>query len=106
MWNSKVNLAVACLAAGFLFANVIHRPRVDLNMDGAPPVSVPGYTGPIYDAKGKLVGYAQPRVVNLTSPIPQAVRESIKPVAQPAKLAATHPPQPHPLVTFKPLTLR
>ena len=66
MLKSKLLLAVAGLIVGFLFSNAIHRPRVDLNMDGAPPVSVPGYSGPIYDAKGTLVGYAQPRVVNLT----------------------------------------
>ena len=68
MQNSKPYIAIAGLLAGFLLSSMTHRPRVDLNMDGAPPVAVPGYTGPIYDSKGKLVGYAQPKVVNLMPP--------------------------------------
>ena len=59
-----VSLAAGCLLTSATFA-FIYRSPVDLNMDGAPAASVPGYTGPLYSAKGKLVGYAQPPVVDL-----------------------------------------
>jgi hypothetical protein len=65
MSNSRSYFAIAGLVVGFLLANFLHRPPVDLNMDGAPAVSVPGYSGPVYDAKGKLVAYAQPQIVNI-----------------------------------------
>ncbi len=68
MQTSKSFIAVVGLLAGFVLSRVSHRPPVDLNMDGAPPVTVPGYTGPVYDAKGSLIGYAQPKIVNLTLP--------------------------------------
>ena len=101
MHNSKPYIAIAGLLAGFLLSSVAQRPRVDLNMDGAPPVAVPGYTGPIYDGKRKLVGYAQPKVVNLTPPPSvsakmRASSPSITPHSTPRNLAAN----------LKPLTLR
>ena len=75
MQTSKSLIAMAGLLGGFLLSSAIHRPHVDLNMDGAPPVTVPGYTGPIYDAKGLLIGYAQPKMANLTPPGSVPVKE-------------------------------
>ncbi len=62
-WKS---LVAGCILA-FTTSAYLHRRPVDLNMDGAPAAMVPGYMGPLYSAKGKLVGYAQPPVVNLES---------------------------------------
>ena len=108
MQKAKLLIAAAGLFAGFILASAIHRPRPDLNMDGAPPVSVPGYTGPIYDAKRKLVGYAQPQIVNLMAPLPVMANATNKPERHPTpvKLSVKRPiigPQP---IALKPLTLR
>ena len=98
MSNSKSYIAIAGLVAGFLLASIQHRPPVDLNMDGAPAVSVPGYSGPVYDAKGKLVGYAQPQIVNinpqlsnLKEPVKRAVEPKLGSHVQAAHSAALKP---------------
>ncbi len=105
MKSSRLYIAVAGLIAGFLLSNVTQRQHVDLNMDGAPPVSVPGYTGPIYDAKGLLVGYAQPKIVNLTPPIVPATVAVVPNGPAHTKMAAARPvAEPHSGV--KPMTLR
>ena len=91
MKTSRFYIAVAGLMVGFLLSSVSQRPHVDLNMDGAPPVSVPGYTGPIYDAKGTLVGYAQPKIVNLTPPRVPATVAGVPSGPAHTKIAAARP---------------
>ena len=102
MPNSKSYFAIAGLIAGFLLASIQHRPPVDLNMDGAPAVSVPGYSGPVYDAKGKLVAYAQPQIVNI-NPQLSRLREPTKQSSDPklgGNVRASHS------AALKPMTLR
>ncbi len=64
MGLTRVKLAIAgIVAAGLLIggtAALMHRGKPDTAAVAAPAASVPGYTGPLYDAQGKLVGYAQP----------------------------------------------
>jgi hypothetical protein len=81
---TKIQISWTSLVAGCLLAfattALVHRRPADLNMDGAPAAMVPGYTGPLYSAQGKLVGYAQPPVVNLQSklkPLPTVVNKSL-----------------------------
>ena len=56
---SDLGIVVAGLLVGGTAA-VMHRGKPDAATTGAPAASVPGYTGPLYDAQGKLIGYAQP----------------------------------------------
>lgn len=84
-----VSLAAGCLLTSAAFA-FIYRSPVDLNMDGAPAASVPGYTGPLYSAKGKLVGYAQPPLVDLKQPLKP--RQPAQKVAAAAKQSMARQP--------------
>ncbi len=71
MQFTKIRLAIAgIIAAGLLIggtAAVMRRTTTNSVTNSvaaapvaAPPASVPGYVGPLYDAQGKLVGYATP----------------------------------------------
>lgn len=94
MGLTKARLAIAgIVAAGLLIggtAALRHRGKPDNATVAAPAASVPGYNGPLYDAQGKLVGYAQPPETDS--------QPSIQPTAGPpaaAPQAAPAGPAPH-----------
>jgi hypothetical protein len=65
MGITNIRIALAGLIAGGLLvggsAALMHRDKAEPPAPvAAPAASVPGYVGPLYDAQGKLVGYAQP----------------------------------------------
>ena len=65
MGITNIRIALAGLIAGGLLvggsAALMHREKAEPPAPmAAPAASVPGYVGPLYDAQGKLVGYAQP----------------------------------------------
>ncbi|MCC6362597.1 MAG: hypothetical protein IT165_03685 [Bryobacterales bacterium] len=65
MGIANIRIALAGLIAGGLLvggsAAWMHREKAEPPaVVAAPAASVPGYVGPLYDAQGKLVGYAQP----------------------------------------------
>ncbi len=82
MGLTRIRLAIAgIVAAGLLVggtAALMHRGKPDTGIVAAPAASVPGYNGPLYDAQGKLVGYAQP---------PEAVAQPAQPAARQAASA-------------------
>lgn len=66
MAGMDLRLALAALVGGVVLVGgataLKHHsaPGPQQETQGAPPATVPGYTGPLYDAQGKYVGYAQP----------------------------------------------
>lgn len=95
MQLTKIHTAIAGLVLGGLLIggttalvqnNNGKEKEVTSAVVAAPPATVPGYEGPVYDANGKLVGYAQH---NLPVQTPAQANFAPAPVA---RMAATPTP--------------
>lgn len=71
-------LTVAALVGGVVLVGAAtalkHRgqPEDQTATQAAPTATVPGYTGPLYDAQGRYVGYAQPESTIPNAPPPDS----------------------------------
>lgn len=96
MWNQirigVLGAVLGGLAIGGVATMVSHRKAEPEVSATAPAAFVPGYQGPVYDAQGRLVGYAQPEgaqpVQAVAQPAPRAVA--------PRQSAASPAPAPAP----------
>lgn len=92
MGLTRIRLAIAgIVAAGLLVggtAALMHRGKPDAAVVAAPAAAVPGYNGPLYDAQGKLVGYAQPPEATAQPAAQTAPRTASS--AQPVSRTTTH----------------
>ncbi len=80
MAGMNLRLTLAALVGGVVLVGAATalkhhgQPDAPEATQGAPPATVPGYTGPLYDAQGRYVGYAQPdsSIPNAPAPPPDS----------------------------------